>query len=96
MEADEVEEEAVEPEDVLVSCFSTWAVPSCGARICSNLFGASVGELSGKRSGLASRSALLTNWSTESMIFLLVQSRGRFGKLLKRCRKGVKFRLNGG
>ena len=82
MEADEVEE-AVEPKDVVVSRFSVWAAPSCGARICSNLFGASVGELFGKRSGLASRSAPLTNRSTLSMTSPLVQSLGRVGKLVE-------------
>ena len=65
MDADE--EEAVEPNDVVVSRLWTLAESASGLDTCACLFGASAGKSSGKRSGLASRSAFSRSWSTLSM-----------------------------
>lgn len=65
MEADE--EEAVEPDDVIISRLSTLAESASGLYICSGLFRASAGKLYGKGSGLAARSAFSTSRSTMSM-----------------------------
>ena len=65
MDADE--EEAVEPNDVVVSRFLALAEAASGLDNCARLFGASAGKSSGKRSGLALRSAFSRSRSTLSM-----------------------------
>ena len=86
IEADE--EEAVEPKDVVVSRLSTLAAPSCGAWTCCKFFGPSLGKLSGKRSELASRSALARSRSTISMTFQLRQTYS--GRISASCNSGWK------
>ena len=65
MDADE--EEAVEPTDVVVSRLGTLSEAAPGLDTCARLFGASAGKSSGKRSGLASRSAFSRSRSTLSI-----------------------------
>ena len=72
MEADE--EEAVEPNDVVVSRLWTLAEAAPGLDTCARFFGASAGKSSGKRSGLASRSAFSRSWSTLSIGYGLLQN----------------------
>ena len=69
---DAEDEEAVEPNDVVVSRLWTLAEAAPGLDTCARLFGTSAGKSSGKRSGLASRSAFSRSWSTLSMEYGLL------------------------